>query len=137
MVPGITQMVVSIVMAAAQPDDPLTDEALRLLDEGERFPGERESLISRLDEKASEHYQRIDRPRHDPAPDAVRETDRLRRVYPSLIVLRRALYPSPLMAAGDAAEAARRSGLLDQSGVMKRTVLRNVIKRIEYDQRHS
>jgi hypothetical protein len=137
MVPALTRMVVSIVIAVAAPKSPLVEETLRVLDHGERFPGERESLRSRLMEQAIETARQATLIRDGSTPGAADEADRLHLAGHALRVLGRALYHSPVEAARAAVNEAMCLRLSSRTDFMRLNVLSKITARIEGDLRRS
>ncbi|MEU7746135.1 DUF6461 domain-containing protein [Nonomuraea sp. NPDC049158] len=138
MAPVVTRLVVSTVAAAiGLRDHPLVQETVRMLDRGEGFPGERQSLWARLN-LASEEARKSWLRQRESTPDAAEAAERLEQVGHSLYALSKALAPSPVYAADAVADEAFRVPRLSRTEVMRLLVLRNVARRILLDDiRHS
>ncbi|WP_344979109.1 DUF6461 domain-containing protein [Streptosporangium fragile] len=135
MAPAVTRLVVSTVATAVGlQDHPLVQEAIRVLDHGESFPSERETLRARLYQAAEETRQAMLR-QHEPTPDTA-EAERLDQVGHSLYALSNALSPSPVNAAYTVADEAFRVPRLSRTDVMRLHVLNNVARRILLDGLH-
>lgn len=135
MAPAVTRLVVStLATAAGLQDHALVREAIRVLDHGESFPGERETLRARLHQAAEETRQAMPR-RHEPALDTAgtAEVERLEQVGHSLYALGNALSPSPVNTAYTVADEAFRVPRLSRTDVMRLKVLKNVADRIRLD----
>ncbi|MET8386540.1 DUF6461 domain-containing protein [Streptosporangium canum] len=130
--PAVTRLVVStIATSVGLQDHPLVQEAIRVLDQGESFPGEREALRARLYQAAEESRQAMLR-QHGPTLDTA-EAERLEQVSHSLYALSNALSPSPVNAAYAVADEAFRVPRLSRTDVMRLHVLKNVADRILMD----
>lgn len=139
MAPVVTRLVVATAATAVGlQDHPLVRETVRMLDRGEEFPGERESLQARLNRASEEARQSMLRHWRESTPDAAEKAERLEQVGHSLYALSKALAPSPVNAAYTVADEVFRVPRLSRTDVMRLLVLRNVANRILSDDlRHS
>jgi hypothetical protein len=133
--PAIAKMAASVAASVAALEVGLVEEILGMLEDGERFPGQRESIQAQLAEHADETWQRARKLRSGSARDKADEALELEVASHAARVLTAALLPDPLEGASAAVSqgVALRLPPLDH-GRMR--VLYNVVRRIEYDLRH-
>ncbi|MEO3863582.1 DUF6461 domain-containing protein [Acrocarpospora sp. B8E8] len=125
MAAAVTRQVAATVISIAAIGSPLADEVLRLLDLGERYPGERQELRARLGQEASAVAGQAKLLGGSP------EADRLELTGYALVVLQRALEPVPTEAASAASLQALNLRVPDRDDFKRLIVLRNVSKHIE------
>jgi hypothetical protein len=121
---AVTRQVAATVISIAAIDSPLADEVLRLLDLGDRYPGERQELRARLGQEASAVAGQA---KLGGSPEA----DRLELTGYALVVLQRALEPVATAAARAASLQALSLRVPDREDFKRLIVLRNVSKHIE------
>ncbi|WP_433540369.1 DUF6461 domain-containing protein [Streptosporangium sandarakinum] len=131
----ITKLAVSLAAPAIDLEDSLGEETLRVLEHGERSPGEREALRSRLARLYTETDRQAKQIFARSTPGATDEVTPLWRKSAALVLLEQALGPSPIDAARSAAERAV-NFCTTETDHMRLRVLSNVVERIAYDLRH-
>ncbi|MDP9840978.1 DUF6461 domain-containing protein [Streptosporangium lutulentum] len=131
----ITKLAVSFAVAAIDLEDSLGEKTLRVLEHGERSPGEREALRSRLARLCAETDRQAERLWARSTSGAGDEAMPLWRRGAALVLLEQALDPSPVDAARSTAERAG-NFCTTRTERMRMRVLSNVVARIAYDLRH-
>ncbi|WP_285590790.1 hypothetical protein [Herbidospora sp. NBRC 101105] len=110
-------------------EDPIGGEVLRLLDTGERFPGERQELRDRVIKQAKATIDKAKSLGDGP------EADRVALTAHALRVLYRSLWPEPAEAASAASSEVLLMKVSNRTDMMRLTVLRNVSERIRRELR--
>ncbi|WP_156046025.1 DUF6461 domain-containing protein [Herbidospora cretacea] len=129
MAPAVNRKIATTVITIAGIDDPIAGEVLRLLDTGERFPGEREELRDRVIQQAKATIDQAKSLGDGP------EADRVALTAHALRVLYRSLWPEPAEAASAASSEVLLMKVSNRTDMMRLTVLRNVSERIRRELR--
>ncbi|TKK91469.1 hypothetical protein FDA94_01405 [Herbidospora galbida] len=129
MAPVVNRTIATTVIAIAGIDDPIAGEVLRLLDTGERFPGERDELRDRVIQQADATIDQAKSLGSGP------EADRVELTAYALLVLHRTLWPDPAEAASAASRQAISMKVPNRIDLMRLTVLRNVSAHIRRELR--
>ncbi|MEV3985426.1 hypothetical protein [Nonomuraea sp. NPDC049758] len=134
--PSIVQMVGSIAVGVALLQDELAEEITALLDHGERYPGRREAIQTRLAEHRDATWQQARRLRAEVPLGRAEGASELERASSATRILIAALHPDPIEAALSATSQGVNLPLPSLEHERMR-ILDKVGRRIEYDLRHS
>ncbi|GIH23907.1 hypothetical protein Aph01nite_22170 [Acrocarpospora phusangensis] len=124
MAPAVNRKIATTVIAIAGIEDPIAGEVLRLLDTGERFPGERQELKDRLIRQADAAIDQAKSLGGGP------EADRVKLTANALAILHGTLWPEPAEAASAASMQVVSMKVPNRIDFMRLIVLRNVSEHI-------